>query len=231
MTIYNDGQYAALNENWHIEDSEWKARQALKMLRRNNISARTYCEVGCGAGEILVQLAAALPAEAQFSGYDIAPLEYFWDQRSRENIKFVRSDFTKVDAFFDVLMVLDVVEHLENYFEFLRSIRSRAKYKLFNIPLEIFALKALFGHKFLDSRKQYGHIHYFNKDIAISLLQELGYDILDYFYAPRAVVNRHSSHISAESRYLKPFRRLGSKISVDLTAKLLGGYSLYLLAK
>jgi len=44
-------------------------------------------------------------------------------------------DITKVpQRFFDLILLTDVIEHLEDYFSFLRNIKERALYKIFQIP-------------------------------------------------------------------------------------------------
>ena len=72
-TLYLDGGYLAKNPAWHVEESAWKARQVLCMLRQNGVAPKTVCDVGCGAGEVLKQLGENLDAECEFWGYDISP--------------------------------------------------------------------------------------------------------------------------------------------------------------
>lgn len=233
MSIYKNTDYLQHNETWHVEDSAWKADQIVKLIDRNGIQARHICEVGCGAGEILVQLSKKLPDQVQYTGYDISPqLEPMWRERQCEQITFRNQDILTSDDFYDMLMFIDVIEHIEDYIGFVHKIKEKGHYKIFNFPLEIFAVKALLGHKFLETRKKYGHIHYFNKDICLSLLKELNFNIMDYFYAPGAIdLAETSKSASRSSRALKIPRILLSKISVDFTAKLLGGYSLFVLAE
>lgn len=238
MSICETEKYLSENETWHVEDSPWKATQILRLINSielNNIEldAANFCEVGCGVGEILVQLSKQLSSDCTFVGYDISPkLRSVWRERENDRVKFMQQDFLQSEEFYDVLMSIGIIEHIEDYIGFLRKIKDRGHYKVFNFPLEIFALKALLGHKYLESREKYGHIHYFNKDICLSVLRDLDFDIVDYFYAPSAVdLSSISTSISTLSRMAKFPRILLSKFSTDLTAKLLGGYSLFILAK
>jgi hypothetical protein len=233
MSVYENEEYLNQNKTWHVEDSPWKAKQVLRLINSHNIKAKTICEVGCGAGEILAQLSQKLPDETCFIGYDISPqLENLWKERENDRVKFIKQDFLESEERYDILMFIDIIEHIEDYIGFLRKVKDRGDYKIFNFPLEIFAVKALMTHKYTDSRTKYGHIHYFNKDICIDVLNDLGFEILDYFYAPSAIdLSSISTSISFSSRMLKLPRILLSKISTDLTAKLLGGYSLFLLTK
>ena len=70
--IYRDGEYQQRNPTWHEEDSPWKARQIGNLLAGNGVSFQSLCEVGCGTGEILVQLSKRFP-DADFTGYQISP--------------------------------------------------------------------------------------------------------------------------------------------------------------
>lgn len=235
MSIYSNEKYLKNNKSWHVEDSPWKARQIFQLITKNKIQLdkSTICEVGCGAGEILVQLSALINQECKFTGYDISPqLNVFWKERTTEKIEFICQDFLTSGENYDILMFIDLIEHLEDYLGFLRKIKARGNYKIFNFPLEIFAVKALVGNKYLESRSKYGHIHYFNKDICLALLKDLEFEIIDYFYAPSAIdLSSTTTSISPLSRLAKLPRILLSKFSVDLTAKLLGGYSLFVLSK
>ncbi len=61
QSFYEDEKYLSKNESWHVEDSPWKATQIVKLINENDYelditTIGTVCEVGCGAGEVLVQL-------------------------------------------------------------------------------------------------------------------------------------------------------------------------------
>ncbi|GEM_PF-5616831 len=73
--IYETGEYlAATGNTWHSEDSLWKAAQILRIIRDNDIQPRNIAEVGCGAGQILVELSKQeYLKDCQFEGYDISP--------------------------------------------------------------------------------------------------------------------------------------------------------------
>ena len=86
-------------------------------------------------------------------------------------------------SIFDVLLVMDVVEHIEDCFGFLRSIREKAEYKIIHIPLDM-SVSLLVRNRLMDVRKSVGHIHYFSKQTALALLEDTGYQILDWFYTP-----------------------------------------------
>ena len=135
MTIYEDEKYLSENKTWHIEDSPWKAIQILKLINEHDAELSisdvdTICEVGCGAGEILAQLSNHLPNSINFFGYDISPqLQNMWKERQSEKIKFICKDFLTSTEHYDILMFVDIIEHIEDYIGFLRKTKNRGTYK------------------------------------------------------------------------------------------------------
>lgn len=126
--IYEDGTYLASNPGWHEEDSPWKARQIDSIIKRNSLNPKTICEVGCGAGEILNQLA-ELYVDGEFIGYEISPQAFeLCSKKSKANLTFKLADLLKDDvAHFDIVMAIDVFEHVEDYFGFLRKLKGKSR--------------------------------------------------------------------------------------------------------
>jgi SAM-dependent methyltransferase len=228
-TMYESGEYLANNPHWHFDHSPWKARQVLKMIHRNHLAPSTVCEVGCGAGEILRQLQLHLPETTKFYGYEVSPQAYeLCQERTNERLTFHLGDrFMESEASFDLLMALDVIEHVEDIYGFLRGLRDKAERAIFHIPLNLSAQSVLRGTPLSAVRKRVGHIHFFTKDMALSLLQETGYEVTDWFYTAAAWEKRRSL---AWAPVRLPFRLLFS-LGPDLMARALGGYSLLVLAR
>lgn len=187
--LYTGGSYLEKNPTWHVEESPWKAKQVLRMIAQNDIVPRTICEVGCGVGEVLKQLQEHMDNESLFWGYDISPQAFeLCKSRANERLHFKLADIRQEqDTFFDLMLVMDVIEQMKDYFGFLRVIRSKSQYKILHIPLDLSVQTILRRNGLLKVRKSYGHIHYFTKEIAIQLLKDVGYEVLDYFYTSRAI--------------------------------------------
>lgn len=228
--IYTDGSYLERHPTWHEEDSPWKARKIAGILEANNLSPSTICEVGCGAGEILKCLAMEFGDNVMFSGYEISPQAFeICRKKETQNLKFYLNDLLEEsDSTFDVVMAIDVFEHIENHFEFLRKLRTKGSYKIFHIPLDLSVLTVLLGFPILQSRASDGHIHYFTKEIALATLKDTGYEVLDYCYTSASLdlPNR-----GWKTNLLKLPRRLFFLIHQDWTARILGGFSLLVLTK
>ena len=225
---YQSGSYLDANPSWHVEDSPWKARHILRMIRRNRIDPQTIAEVGCGAGEILVQLSRSL-RKSIFVGYEISPQAFeICKPRETDRIHFLKEDLLDVDSQFDLVLTIYVFEHVDDYLGFLRRLRSKGNWHLFHIPLDLSAQSVARGAPLLGNRRRYGHLHYFSYETAIATLEDAGYEVLDSTYTHTAVDLAARSTVQRIARLP---RAIGAAISPAWTARLLGGFSLLVLAR
>ncbi len=231
--LYTSGKYLEKWPSWHIEVSPWSAKQILRMMKCNHLLPKTICEVGCGAGEILKQLQTCMSDEATFWGYEISPQAFeLCQSRANARLHFKLADFTQEkDVFFDLILAIDVVEHVEDCFGFLRDLRPKSEYKIFHIPLDLAVKTLLFG-KLRQRRQGHGHIHYYTKDITLQTLEDVGYEVLDYFYTSPSVDLPTKGTLDEIRRKLMILpRKLSFAIHQDVAVHLLGGWSLMVLAK
>ncbi len=227
-SIYLNGTYIRQNPTYHTEDSLWKAQQVLKMLNRHPLPIQTVCEVGCGAGEILLHLQRHMPPETLFYGYDVSPQAYeLCKQHTNERLTYYCEDLLNKDTPpFDLLLCLDVLEHVEDYMGFLRKLRGKARYKIFHIPLDLSVQTVLRSMPILRARERVGHLHYFTKETALLTLRDTGHEVLDYFYTP--TVEQGKALIF---KLMKLPRAVLMSLNADLTVRILGGHSLLVLAR
>jgi Methyltransferase domain len=117
-------------------------------------------------------------------GYDISPQAFeLSKEKANGRLKFKLADFRQEkDTFFDLILILDVIEHLENYYSFLREIKPKGHYKILHIPLDLSVQTVVRSHGLSQVRRSYGHIHYFTKKIALEMLKDVGYDVIDCCY-------------------------------------------------
>ncbi len=224
---YTDGSYLQNNPTWGVEDSPWKATQISTILRKNRITPKKIGEIGCGAGEILKQLSTSYP-DTEFYGYEISPQAFELSKnRSSEKIQFHLKNLLDEDIFFDALLCIDVFEHVEDYFGFIRQIKNKAEYKIFHIPLDISVLSVIRA-QMMVAREGVGHLHYFSKETAIATLKDCGYEIIDSFYTT-AFNDIPAKKLRTQLARIP--RKLLYGVSHDWGARLLGGSSLLVLAK
>ncbi len=225
--MYTSGEYIKKHPTWHSEDSQWKAEQILKMVNDHTLMPHTICEVGCGAGEILRQLQANMAADCTFVGYEISPQAFeICEERANKRLRFELKDFTQeTDISFDLLLFVDVIEHIEDYLGFLRNVKTKGQYKIFKIPLEFTSISAATGYP-RGSWDTLGHIHYFTKDTALQSLKDAGYTVIDHFYA-----REFNYSLSRDSLILNLLRKAAFSLYADLSVRLLGGCPLIILAE
>ncbi len=226
--FYVLGGYGEKNPSWHAEDARWKAEHVLKMLNKHHIVPATICDVGCGSGELLRHLQPAL-RQCVCWGYEISPQAFtLCKPRENERLRFELKDIRLDErASFDVILLIDVVEHLEDYFGFLREIRAKSTYKILHIPLDMTAQAIVRGTPLLKLRESVGHLHYFTRDTALAILKDTGYRVLDAFYT--ASVDLAAK--SLKGRLAKPLRKLMFALHNDIAVRFIGGYGLMVLAQ
>lgn len=228
IDIYTSDKYQEVVPSWHAEDSPWKAKQLREMIERHHLTPQSVCEVGSGAGGVLAQLQEYLDPSCTFDGYEVSP-EALQRSKCKENEKlhYQQKDFSKEgDAHYDLMLIVDVVEHVEDYFSFLRNLRSKADYKLIHLPLELSVLSLLRPNTLLKVRSTYD-IHYFTKELALAIVKDAGYDIIDYQYTPRAIAIANTFN----KKLMVGPRKLTYWLNKDLAARVLGGFSILVLAR
>jgi SAM-dependent methyltransferase len=228
--VYRNGSYLKYNPSWHAEESPFKVRQIERMMDRQHLKPRSVCDVGCGAGLVLAELQSHLPSDCICWGYDVSPDALaMCTNRGNQNLHFRLRDIRKDESatLFDLLLMLDVFEHVEDYIGLIRSVRSKARQKLFHIPLDLSVQAVLRENGLLRRRDHHAHLHYFTKETALRTLTDVGYTIVDWFYTPRCI---ELGDLLVQKIVRIP-RRLCFAGFPDLTVRVLGGYSLMVLAE
>ena len=226
---YNDSSYLEATGDWHAGDAPWKAAMIARMLKRHGVRPENIAEVGCGSGEVLISLAGAFP-ESKMTGFELSRDAFaICKPKEREGITFRLEDIAQSDACFDVLMAIDVIEHVEDYIGFLRGIHSLSNYFVFHIPLDIH-INALTGGGFARARERVGHLHYFTAETALATLSDAGFHVVDSQFTPAfAAIGMKAAGLKTQVARL--LRGLLYAISPNLLSKSLGGCSLLVLAR
>jgi 2-polyprenyl-3-methyl-5-hydroxy-6-metoxy-1,4-benzoquinol methylase len=226
-----NSEYLKDNPTWHVEQSPWKATQILKMVERNNLKPATVVEIGCGAGEILNQLYQRMADKnIQFYGYEVAPDAFALSQsRIKDRLHFFYEDLLQNNKVFDLLLMIDVFEHVDDYLGFLRKSKEKATYKIFHIPMDI-AVLSVINNNPMKQRKDVGHLHYYTKDTALATLKDTGHEIIDWFYT-KGGLEIPNQKLNLTGRGTNFLRRIFYAISPNFAVKMFGGFSLMVLAK
>ncbi len=124
---YTNGEYLEKTKDWHQGDSYWKTHNILDMIRKHGLQPKSLYDVGCGAGAVLTEIEKHLLSCSDFQGFDISP-QAIAIANSRENsgVKFNNENFLESQTESpDLLLILDVFEHVSDYRGFLDTLRKK----------------------------------------------------------------------------------------------------------
>lgn len=227
---YTSGQYAIDNPDWHEADAAHKARALANMIRFAGLHPETVVDVGCGTGGVLWHLTQILTEDlphTHWEGWDIAK-EAVRRARKREGgrLHYVKGDFLASERQADLLLAIDVVEHVPDDVAFLEALRSRADWCLFRLPLDLSAWDLVRPDRLLEARRRWGHRHVYTRELALQTLAEAGYEVENVVYdrvpPPRDTFRQ---------RVVDAARTGLFDVAPELTVRLLGGFSLLVLAR
>jgi SAM-dependent methyltransferase len=226
---YFNNDYLAKNPGWHSEDSAWKARVVTSVLYGFGLSPSTICEVGCGTGAVLAHLRSYFP-NARLSGWDVSPQAAdFWHRYSKEGIAFTNGDFNEENRdHYDLVLMLDVIEHLTNPFEFLTQLKRSGEHFMFHIPLDLSVNTVLRAHPLSRARSKLGHLNFYTKDLALATLTDCGFNVIDWKFTGASTMEARRSF---KGKLLALPRLALSMLSKEFAARVLGGETMIVLAK
>jgi cyclopropane fatty-acyl-phospholipid synthase-like methyltransferase len=225
---YENGDWLAKNPDWGESDAQWKARQVAKLLADNHLEPASVCDVGCGTGGVLDALHGLLPGDPRLVGYEISAdgLSLASPER-RQRVELVHGTVDDTDETYDIVLALDVFEHVTDYMGFLESLLPHGRRFVFHIPLDMNVKVVMMGTA-MRLRDSLGHLHYFSRETALATLADTGYRVIeDRFTKPSLeLIGREGV-----SKSLRWPRVIGMKISPVFTARLAGGFPLLVLAE
>lgn len=226
--MYNDGQYLENNKAWGAEDSPYKASLVIDCITQNGIGFATCADVGCGAG-LVTEILAEKYSDAAFTGYEPSQdAQRFWNDRKRlANLSYTNRNIFEEERPADLVLCLDVFEHVEDYFGFLRALRNKGKSFIFNIPLDMNLMKILTpGIRY--AREEVGHLHYFSEYTALQTLRDCGYKIRGHRLS---VAYLATMPRNIRQWLVLPFRLITIAFGKSLAARVFGGISLVVYAQ
>ena len=186
------------------------------LLSKHAIAPESICDIGCGTGGVLDSLRAMLPRTPAVTGYEVAKqaLDLAPADR-REQVELINGSCDSDDRTFDLLLALDVFEHLEDYYGFLRGIRTKAPLAMFHIPIDTALTSVLRPGPILNSYRKVGHIQHYTRTLAIEALRHVGYEIID---AEHTVPARRMHPTGVRQHIGRAARLALARVNVDLAA-------------
>ena len=220
--------YLSNNSDWHLSDSPYKSKVIINLLEQENLNPKSIFDVGCGYGSILKSLQEHLPKDIIFKGFDVSPDAISYAKKFEcNNLNFVHGSFTEYNITCDLLLMIDVFEHVPDYLKFINDNVLNSQYSIFHIPIDI-SVESILRKSYLWTREKFGHIHYFTSDLAIEILKDQDLDILRVVYTSELDLPRSS----VGSKIAYPLRRFFELIfGRRISSIFLGGYSIMVLVK
>ncbi|BAN01752.1 class I SAM-dependent methyltransferase [Ilumatobacter coccineus] len=180
--IYTDGTYFDRVSDWHAGDAPWKAANIARILDRHGVGPSVVHDVGCGSGAVINELSSLLAVGTEFVGFDISPQAIeLAATHAGPAIEFREEDYLATEQSpADLVMLLDVFEHVPDYLGFLETLSERSDLTIFHIPLDVCAKSVVRGSYWASyMREQYGHLHYFTRETALSAVEAAGFTVID----------------------------------------------------
>ncbi|MEX0901644.1 MAG: class I SAM-dependent methyltransferase [Pseudohongiellaceae bacterium] len=231
---YTDGTYLERVTDWHLGDAAWKADKVYRMLHKHSLSPATVADVGCGAGGVLAELQKKLSPETVLTGFDVSPQAIAMAKKQeRGHLTFYQQDFlvTPTPTLPELILLLDVFEHVPDYLGFLQRLRARSDWILFHIPLDICAKEVLQRSRYpLHMRQQFGHLHYFTRETALATLEDTGYTLADHEYTDDMEIDQGAGG-KLKSRLSRKLRRHLFRYKPRFAAALFDHFNLLVLAR
>ena len=226
---YESGTYWEKNSSYHEEDAGFKTGEAIAMLEKHNISPESIIDIGCGSGKNLNMLASHF--DCRGLGVDVSPqaISRADSLHKTDKITFECNKIQNIDVDFDLAVMFDVFEHVDDYIGFLRGVNNIARSFIFNIPLDM-NVNTILRDRYMWARQEVGHIHYFTERSALATLEYCDYRITD-----SSLTNSYVHAVKTKPT-LKGFvaflpRFTTSIISRSFSEKLFGGSSLLVLTE
>lgn len=231
---YTSGHYW---EKYADSDSSCKVDLVAHLFEKYPILAGSWihaAEVGCGQGAFLFPLAKRFKDKSipfDLIGYDISPdaIEIAKKRGNAfgDNLKFSVGSAGDVRNGLDIIFVMDVLEHVENPYQFLRDLAGKSKYLLVHLPIE-HSIAHLLMRKVSRSNTEFNHIHFFSWESAKIMISESPFEIKDFQFTPSLGIT-----IGLEKNILKKILLMGRyllyKMMPRLSPLLSGGSVLLLL--
>ena len=184
---YLTGNYELTHPDWHAGDAFLKAADIKEPVQSviDELSAQgglrefRIADVGAGVGLVLKELKAQLTISPEVrwspTAYEISPHAAKLARDLNPELPLIQRALKPNEASYDVALLVDVLEHVENPWELLRTVRSNAQYLVVRQPL--LGNFSRFRHNnYKLQRDQWGHISLFNYFSFLDMAKACGWN-------------------------------------------------------
>ncbi len=153
-----------------IETLEWKIPN-LALVIPPSFFAQKVAEIGCFNGHLIANIAINGNRNFVRYGYDVNNYAIDCGKKIYNNVSFYCQDIFEAEEHFDLLILSDIIEHIEYDRDFLRNCSSLSKNILINLPLEkcINNMNRSYGYN-----DPSGHLRSYSLKSALNLINKSG---------------------------------------------------------
>lgn len=186
IKIYTNEKYATLHKDWHIADTDAKVMDMSvfnpSILGAVNKSEINIADVGCGVGGVLHGIIKDLNRQTNVkingTAFEISEYAVSNGKVMFPELTWINRQLLETDGPYDVIMFIDVFEHLENPWEMLRLASKVSKYMLIRQPL-LDNYSNFRTDNYKHQREHWGHIAFFNFRSFIDMAKSTGWSPFD----------------------------------------------------
>ena len=175
------------------QDDQRRASQILPLIKN-----RSYLDVGCGAGGVVLNVKNACKAVAA-----VEPMERWRNILIENGIKMFSSPAQICDKQFDVVSMFHVLEHIPDPVSFLCSYKQKLSHEgrlIIEVPNADDALISLYKSvPFSEFIYWSPHLYYFNSKTLTQLLTKSGYEIVSMQQYQRYPLSNHLKWLATGS--------------------------------
>jgi len=196
---------------------EWKAVHLARLFRINlsNTQIKSICEIGGAEGNVISSVGRFLGATI-LDCYELSEEFCRIGSERNKNVNFINGNFDQCKSDYDICILSDITEHVENDDALLSKVRSKCRYVLLKMPIELCVASASWRYRLQGTtkppEKQFGKEHYnghlrgYTVKSALALV-ERHFQIIDYYLLDPSFYNRGGTHFARLRQWigLKPF--------------------------
>ncbi len=163
--------------------SKWKTKKIIQIISKSQIAKiNSVLEFGCGPAYILKSISKELKIQKSY-GIDISHSMLKNAKKNFPKAKYYEmADLSKFNKKMDLILFIDVLEHLPNPKKILNQAIKISKYQFIKVPLENTLIRNFARYIGLNKKSPEGHINFWSKKEFLKNLSKWNLKIMNYYH-------------------------------------------------
>jgi SAM-dependent methyltransferase len=228
VDLYLSGDYGTSHETWHLQDAVHKVQDILPamlaVIHTLPDSKLRVADVGAGAGGVSAELTQQVSKMSPkinlcLTGFEISSYAIEMGRKRFPELDLRQKFFDSADGPFDVVLFIDVLEHLENPWQMLRTARETSEFMVVRQPL-LNSFSTFRHDNYKNQRETWGHIAYFDYQLFLDMARATGWEPFKVDLVAPWELNGNHQHFGS------PINSVLTKWNRILASYLLSGFYL-----